>query len=137
MNPRDLIASARAAHWPDGSEHESVVPALCDALETALDDLAAQTSVLRLERNALSEALDRDATSERALCQRLVELERLRAQVGELQADCSRHERRARVEAARADYWMKFGWVTQAETSAAVEALEAARRVLESHGAKP
>ncbi len=155
MKPRDLIARARAAHWPDGSENEGTVPDLCDALETALDGLAAQTAVLRIERKALSEALDRDATSETALRQRLVELDHLRAQVTDLQQDASRHEREARVERQRTAFRRACADECNARLDvigiddmnslnaaadrreAAIERREAARRALEEFGEKP
>jgi hypothetical protein len=55
--------------------------------------------------DALEQALARETTSEQALRQRLNELATLRSRVGDLRADCSRHERRARVEAARSEFW--------------------------------
>jgi hypothetical protein len=89
---------------------------------------------------ALAEGLD-GVRRESDMCKLAVEVVALRQQRDLLQADCTRHEQRARVEAYRAawhestvDYLTSD---TGAETAEALAKRETMRRALAEIGAKP
>lgn len=125
---RDLYAVLESHYngTPDGGTwagHVSVMVLCRNGLQTILAARQGPTGFVRLDvadaepvwlspgavailREGLGEMPDPSARLDPATHARLTaEVARLQARETELQADCSRHEREARIARARAEYW--------------------------------